>query len=182
MPNRSEYQQLDQPTIARTRSTRLIASLLLVIVFTTLFIDMGWDVFRTMRMTGTATSGFDKCLVPVSDWPRWDVDLRYSRIYNATVPAVGVKGSVTMNDGKTFPIEFVQVDRPSAVVYQTKHSLGTTLDWYWNLIDIDATGYTLKMGVKCQGPLSWVFGLALKTKCLEAFDKCLPEFKKVAEA
>jgi hypothetical protein len=176
----AEYQPLDHNIKTRwTRTAFALFGLATVLLFFTQ--NMGWDVFRSTRVLGTMSHGFDEALAKVKLWPRWDVDLVSADIYNATQPAVGVTGSVTMKDGKTFPITFVQVDRPTAVVYQTKHSMGTTLDWYWYLVDADATGYTLRMGVKCAGPLSWVFGLALKNKCLEAFDKCLPEFKKVVE-
>jgi hypothetical protein len=73
MLERADYQPLDHPTI-RTRWTRIIA-----IGFATLLIllttqDMGWDVFRTIRVLGTTVHGFDEALAKVKLWPRWDVD------------------------------------------------------------------------------------------------------------
>jgi hypothetical protein len=49
---------------------------------------------------------------------------------------------------------------------------------YWSLEnETTAEGkpsFDLKMGVKCEGWLSFAYGLMLKNMCLEAFDKCLP--------
>jgi len=143
---------------------------------------MGWDAFRTTVINGRVSQAVN-VLNDIPGWPRWDVDLKKCTLFDdAAVPALGVKGQVEMNNGKTFPIEFVDVDLPKSVAYRTVFP-GVKLDWYWEFPAdmIRETEYTLKMGVRAEGWLSPLWGLALKGQCEQAFEKCVPLFKKYAE-
>ncbi|KAI9027791.1 hypothetical protein DFJ74DRAFT_660464 [Hyaloraphidium curvatum] len=146
---------------------------------------MGWEAFRVATIPTSRKLAFEKILNDVPRWPRWDVDLVSATITDgSTVPAKGTKGEVSMKNGRTFPMEFVDVRHSEYVAYRTIFP-GAALDWFWQLENetTSAEGkpsFQLKMGVKCNGFLSFAYSLALKSMCLEAFDKCLPEFQKVA--
>ncbi|KXS20926.1 hypothetical protein M427DRAFT_41103 [Gonapodya prolifera JEL478] len=180
----------DSPATRAPRSTAKRISIFLLYGFVALasitallsVTDMGWNVFREISVNADIKFAAT-VLNDVKTWPRWDVDLKRCDLDNgATAPAVGVSGTLHMRFNKSFPMSFVEVNLPDRVAYSTPFP-GANLIWYWQFPPANrtATTFTAQMGVSATGPLSWAYGLLLKSQSLDAFDKCLPLLKKCIE-
>jgi hypothetical protein len=86
------------------------------------------DAFRIAKIGTSRSLAFSKILNDVPAWPKWDVDLVSAKITDgAAVPSKGVKGEVSMKNGKTFAMEFVDVRKDEFVAYRTAFP-GANLD------------------------------------------------------
>ncbi|KAJ3333566.1 hypothetical protein HDU76_006607, partial [Blyttiomyces sp. JEL0837] len=94
----------------------------------------------------------------------------------------GAEGTLTMNNGRSFPFVIRNVRENQYVSYLTKLP-GADADWYWEFkpANESATEIDLKMGVTITGPATFVWKLIFSPFLPAAFDKCTKNLKTLIE-
>lgn len=146
-----------------------------------------WESVRKIKISKSPSEVY-KILGKVSEWQRWDVDLKHVKLDNPELESSGslegATGVLDMVFGLSFNFKLQNVVKDKTVEYTTPLFGAADTVWFWRLGDGSASGSEetdLEMGVRQTGWLSEVYRFAIQSKSETSIQICLNNLKELAE-